>query len=75
MGRFTLYLSIKRLLKNLELNTKQQYLSLQSHSRESGNPGKSTGYWMPVFTGMTSSTRSEYDERLFQQPVRRRRGM
>ena len=49
-----------------KLYTKQQYPSLQSHSRESGNPGKSMGYWMPVFTGMTTLTRPEYDERLFQ---------
>jgi hypothetical protein len=42
---------------------------VRCHSRESGNPGMSTDYWMPVFTGMTNSTCSEYVERLFQHPA------
>jgi len=42
------------LLKNLELNAKQQLLTTHCHFRESGNPGKSMGYWMSVFTGMTN---------------------
>jgi len=29
----------------------------------------STDYWLPVFTGMTNSTCSEYIERLFQHPA------
>ena len=44
-------------LKNFEFQSKQQLPSGPGHSRESGNPEKSTGYWMPVFTGMTNPTR------------------
>jgi uncharacterized protein YgiB involved in biofilm formation len=32
------------------------------------NPGESTSYWMPVFTGMTIATRSVHDERFFSTP-------
>ena len=38
------------------------------HSRGSGNPTKSTGYWIPAFVGMMSPLGSEYDETFFQPP-------
>jgi len=60
----------RRLLKNSECNMQWHLCFTQRHSRESGNPGVSSGYWMPVFTGMTNPTHFECDERLFQHPAR-----
>jgi hypothetical protein len=57
-------------LKKLKLNAKQQIPSAHRHSREGGNPEESTGYWMPVFTGMTNPIHFEYYERLFQHPAK-----
>ncbi len=48
-----------RLLKYSELNMQSHLCFIQRHSRESGNPGISGGYWMPVFTGMTNPTHLE----------------
>ena len=59
----------RRLLKNSRQKLQRLLALVRCHSRESGNPDMSTDYWMPVFTGMTNSTCSEYVERLFQHPA------
>jgi len=60
----------RRLLKKTMLNAEQQIPSAHRFSRESGNPEESTGYWMPVFTGMTSPVCFESESGLLQHPAK-----